>query len=688
MCKIARVLLLVFATAAFSWAARVDTVALTTTLSPANEVPPVTGVNAGGSCLVLVHVTRNDSGAIAGGVVDFDVNFSFAGAVDFIGLHIHEGPAGQKAEVVIRTDLSDTKRFSHPGGDNSIHKQVVVTDAALLGRLLANPSRFYCNMDTPANPDGVMRGQLSQPDAIFMRTALLPNNEVPPNAGLDAGGSCTIRALVDRNASGQVTGGTVFFDVNYRFADTVDLTGLHIHNGPAGVIAGVVIGTDLNSTTNAIRGVKQGTIFKAVPIRTQVQLDNLRGLLVNPAVFYCNLHTTVNPGGAIRGQMLYAGSTSRSADMVTANEVPPVTGVNGTATGKLSVYYTRSGAGLISGAAVAFDVNYQGFPADTQFTGLHIRNNVAGANGDIVIDSGLSAVDGFTGSAGNIYRLVNVDANNAAALKALNDLLANPARFYINMQTAANPDGAIRDQLGTALTVPPAINQGGIISAVNDATIGASLGALVTLYGTNLVQTTSDLGGLEFPLLPIILNGTDVRVGLRQAPLVYVSPTQINFQIPYETDPGNAQVLVTRAETFSAPVSINVRATAPGIFVNSLGAAVLKNSDFTQVSATNPAAAGDVVSIFSTGLGRVTPPIASGRFAPTVTTGTVPLTVAQPTVTIGGVSAEVLASSLAPGFAGLYQVAVRVPSGVASGNQPVVITADGQRSNAAMMAVK
>src|SRR5712692_627577 len=138
----------------------VDTVVLHTNFSPQNEVPPITGVEGSANAIILVHVTRDDNGQITGGVVDFDIFFNFTGATEFTGLHIHEGPAGQSAGVVIPTDLSGANRLSHPGGLGTVLRQVVVTDAALLGRLLANPGGFYANIHNVDNPGGVMRGQL------------------------------------------------------------------------------------------------------------------------------------------------------------------------------------------------------------------------------------------------------------------------------------------------------------------------------------------------------------------------------------------------------------------------------------------------------------------------------------------------------------------------------------------------
>jgi hypothetical protein len=77
-------------------------------LSPANEVPPITGLNASGAATVQVHVVRDAAGAITSGSVDFFVNYTFPAAITLTGLHIHSGPAGVNAPVTISSGLAGT----------------------------------------------------------------------------------------------------------------------------------------------------------------------------------------------------------------------------------------------------------------------------------------------------------------------------------------------------------------------------------------------------------------------------------------------------------------------------------------------------------------------------------------------------------------------------------------------------
>jgi uncharacterized protein (TIGR03437 family) len=99
-------------------------------------------------------------------------------------------------------------------------------------------------------------------------------------------------------------------------------------------------------------------------------------------------------------------------------------------------------------------------------------------------------------------------------------------------------------------------------------------------------------------------------------------------------------------------------------------------STVIYADAAQPATAGDFLSIYCTGLGPVQGNVPPGT-AVTVATPTI----ATATVTIGGVNANVLYAGLAPGFPGLYQVNVQVPSGVTPGSAvPVIITISGQSS--------
>jgi len=172
------------------------------------------------------------------------------------------------------------------------------------------------------------------------------------------------------------------------------------------------------------------------------------------------------------------------------------------------------------------------------------------------------------------------------------------------------------------------------------------------------------------------------------APLFYVSPNQINFQMPVEATSTTASVVVVSNGLASPAVSLPAGVAVAGIFtVAGSNQAAANNADATPNSASNPAAAGSVISLFVTGLGPVSPAVATGQAGATAE----PLnrTVTNPTVLIGGVAAtNIQYSGLAPGLVGLYQLNVTIPQGTASGTAQVLVVTPAAASNPATIAIK
>jgi uncharacterized protein (TIGR03437 family) len=182
--------------------------------------------------------------------------------------------------------------------------------------------------------------------------------------------------------------------------------------------------------------------------------------------------------------------------------------------------------------------------------------------------------------------------------------------------------------------------------------------------------------------LPTSVGGVTVSLGGRTVPLLYVGPSQINFQVPYETPLGTSTVVVTANGVAGSPASVSVAAAAPGIFVYGNTWAVVLNQDYSLNGPSNPAKAGSYVMLYGTGAGAATPAVPTGSPAPAL-----PLsTVTNVTATINGAPATVSFQGLAPNFVGLLQVNLQVP-GLPTGTYPVQITAGGAKSNSAWIAV-
>jgi uncharacterized protein (TIGR03437 family) len=228
--------------------------------------------------------------------------------------------------------------------------------------------------------------------------------------------------------------------------------------------------------------------------------------------------------------------------------------------------------------------------------------------------------------------------------------------------------------------VTPDISAGGVVNAASFKA-QVSPGALATVFGSNFTgKGQSAVASLP---LPASLVGVGVSVNGKPAPLLYISAGQINFQIPWETAAGSAAIKVNSSAFASGAVNVPVLAAAPGLFFQG-SHAILLNSDNSLNSSSNPAAVGGTIQAYLTGAGAVSPAVADGEPA-----GSSPLSMvtSSVTATIGSEAATVSFAGLAPNFVGLWQVNVVVPSGLAKGDYPLIISADGQASNAANVSV-
>ncbi len=237
-------------------------------------------------------------------------------------------------------------------------------------------------------------------------------------------------------------------------------------------------------------------------------------------------------------------------------------------------------------------------------------------------------------------------------------------RIFMYVTAGANPS-VVRAQL-----FPPGIASGGPIVATGGVRNAASLtpsiapGSIISIFGSNLAVSTASASG--YPL-PYDLGGAKVSINGVAAPMFYASPSQINAQAPYELKQGAGTLTVGNSET---PVTISP--SAPGLFKLS--------GEFVVPEVCSP---GDVIVIYLTGQGAVSPPVPTAAAAPASPLSRSAL---ETQVSVGGKAAEVLFSGLTPGFAGLLQVNVRVPQ-VAAGVQPVVVTIGGEASPAASLQV-
>ncbi|HEY2842313.1 MAG TPA: peptidase S8, partial [Bryobacteraceae bacterium] len=170
--------------------------------------------------------------------------------------------------------------------------------------------------------------------------------------------------------------------------------------------------------------------------------------------------------------------------------------------------------------------------------------------------------------------------------------------------------------------------------------------------------------------LPYSTTGVTATINGLAAPILYVSPTLLNIQIPYSAGAGPA-VLGINNNGQIAGYAFQIAPTAPGILADAVG----------NISPNSSALQGASASLFLTGAGEVSPALKTA-FAPSAATAPAsqPKPIQPVSITIGGVQAFVQYGSLAPGLIGTARVDFIVPSSVPAGVQPVVVTMGGVKS--------
>jgi adhesin/invasin len=217
-----------------------------------------------------------------------------------------------------------------------------------------------------------------------------------------------------------------------------------------------------------------------------------------------------------------------------------------------------------------------------------------------------------------------------------------------------------------------------------------SPGSIISLFGQNLGNGTASAPSL--PLGVTLADATVIMAG-NSVPLIFGSGGQINAVVPSGININTShQILVQRDNQFSLPISVDVGPANPAVFPYPLPGdpatqgAVVNAVTYAVAQPGSPVTAGDVVAIFSTGLGAVNQAVPDGTASPA---SPLAVTVGATTVMIGGQPAPVSFSGLSPGFVGLYQIDAVVPAGVTPGNQvPLVVSVGGQTSPAVTIAVQ
>ncbi len=228
----------------------------------------------------------------------------------------------------------------------------------------------------------------------------------------------------------------------------------------------------------------------------------------------------------------------------------------------------------------------------------------------------------------------------------------------------------------------------GIVNAASNQPGPLAPYAIASVYGSGLAYSRRAVAEKDIRSneLPTVLDGVRVLVENMPAPLYYVSPEQVNFLIPYHvgaTFPTEVNVVITLDGRHGPTVRMSLREAAPALFQLDPETPVATHADWSLINKESPARPGETIRLFATGLGRTQPHVAypqlpreAARIAKWQ----------QFQVLLDGApldNTRILYVGVTPGFAGLYQIDLRLPENL--GKDPEVrVSAAGELSPAGL----
>jgi uncharacterized protein (TIGR03437 family) len=285
------------------------------------------------------------------------------------------------------------------------------------------------------------------------------------------------------------------------------------------------------------------------------------------------------------------------------------------------------------------------------------------------VSGGVNATADPTGLAPNIYQGSLSIASNAA------NPLAIPVQLTVEAPTA------------------PVAFAGGV---VNNGTFVGGLnlaqGDIVAVFGDQFTYADPQQAG-SLPLATT-LDQTQVLVNGVAAPVYYVSPGQINFEVPIDAATGNGTVQVVRNSQPGNLAFVNIASRQSSFILLNGGPYVIMTTPAGALTGipSHPVQAGDVVVLYVIGLGPTSPPVPSGTASPSsplaIITDTTQACFGIESPFSQPVCTNAAFTGLSPNFVGLYQINFTVPAGLVSGNIPFYFTVGGPSSDVEQIAVQ
>ena len=336
------------------------------------------------------------------------------------GAHFHIGRPGVTGAVVKAIASSGAPSSGTITGSWTSADATQPLTQALVESLLTG--RVYVNLHTAANPAGEIRGQVTLASALEFVVDLSGGQEVP--AVTTNGAGTGVFVLTPDRSEMQ-------YWVAYRDLSGPLTAGGHVHYGGAGRNGAIAraIAVSGDPSSNSVKGTWKAS-DGTQPLSAAVVDSAVAGRL------YVNFHTSANPGGEIRGQLVLAGGTAYAVEMEGSKSVPPVQ------TNAKGVGYV-----VLNGALTEarYAVTYFGLSGPLSSAGGHFHFGLPGVNGDVVRT--IAAGGGpASGSVSGTWK--NSDATQPLSRQIAESLLTG--RIYANFHTGSNPGGEIRGQVDLA----------------------------------------------------------------------------------------------------------------------------------------------------------------------------------------------------------------------------------------------
>jgi uncharacterized protein (TIGR03437 family) len=265
---------------------------------------------------------------------------------------------------------------------------------------------------------------------------------------------------------------------------------------------------------------------------------------------------------------------------------------------------------------------------------------------------------------------------------------AGATRLFLASAGTGKESGSFTVTVSPVSVTTPGIVTNGIVGAAGFQPGPLSPGSIGSVFGERFADKTSVASAVP---LPSALEGTRAYFGLRPLPLYFVSPQQLNFQVPWElAGQTEQQLVVVRNGAASLPSAVKLQPSNPGIFVVTEQSGVIVNSRTGQLAnLESPSKSGDTLVIYASGLGAVDGLLTTG--APASTTALQPArSLVECILQQNNFTAamSVAFAGLAPGMIGVYQINAVIPDGVLPGPSQLQIRVGTSSSNSVSLALE